>query len=186
MTTKYSDLSAFSDNWPRFLVWGVLLVILGMIAITAATFTTLVSIVLLGVLILVSGIVMIIDTFTFWWGKWSGFFLHVLAGILCFIVGAMLIKSPILASVPITLFLGIFYFALGIFRIMYALSLKIPKWGWSFFSGIISLLLGALIIASWPASSLYIIGLFIGIDLIFAGWAYIMLSLSGKTLAKAK
>lgn len=178
------ELSAYNGNWARFLVWGILLVILGTIAITAATFSTMLSIILLGILILFSGMIIMFDTFSFWWNKWPGFILHFLMGLLCFIVGAMLIKSPVLASVPITLFLGIFYLVLGTFRVIYSFSLKVPRWGWSLFSGIVSLLLGLLILANWPASSLYIIGLFVGIDLIFCGWAYIMLSLSARAITK--
>ncbi len=178
------EQSIYSGNWPRFLTWGIVLVLLGTFAIAAASFSTIASIIFFGVLILFSGVVIMIDTFSFWWKKWSGFTLHFLMGLLCFIVGAMLIKSPILASIPITLFLGIFYLTLGVFRIIYSFGLKVPRWGWSLTSGTVSLLLGVLILASWPASSLYVIGIFIGIDLIFCGWAYIMLSLSARAIAK--
>ncbi len=178
------DLSAFSRNANWFLAWGLALVILGVIAIGAAEFTTVVSVVFLGALIFISGVVITIDTFTFWWRKWGGFFLHLLMGVLCLAAGGMLMKSPILATVSLTLFLGVFYILLGVFRVIYALSLQFPRWGWSLFNGIISLLLGILIMASWPASSLYIIGLFVGIDLLFCGWTYIIASLAARALTK--
>src|SRR5689334_13445744 len=87
-------LNMFSKNWAWFFIWGLLLVILGCIAISAATFTTLLSVVFIGVLILFSGIVMMIDCFSFWWGKGSGFFLHLLMSVLYIVAGALLINSP--------------------------------------------------------------------------------------------
>lgn len=176
--------SAFRDNTGRFLLWGVALVILGMIAISLTTMTTVVSVIFLGTLILIGGIVILIDAFSFWWKQWSPFFLLLLLGISYLFVGFMLVESPILASVSITLFLGIFYIIVGVFRIIYALSVRTPSWGWDLLGGILSLVLGVLILASWPQSGLYIIGLFIGIDLLFSGWTYIMAALAARSLAR--
>lgn len=178
------QLANFSKNWAWFFIWGIVLVLLGVLAISATTWTTLFSVVFLGFVLLGSGIVILINSFTFWWGKWGGFFLHLIMGFLYAAVGILLIKSPILASVSLTWFLGIFYTVLGVFRIGYSLSVHGPQWGWNFFNGIITLILGILIMASWPASSLYIIGLFVGIDLLFCGWAYIMAALSARTLTQ--
>ena len=80
----------------------------------------------------------------------------------------------------ITLFLGIFYVLIGISRMMYSSLLRTPNWGWNFSSGILSLLLGVLIIAALPQSALFIIGLFVGIDLIFCGLTYLMVALAAK------
>ena len=175
-------LVAFSKNQSWFFIWGLLLLLLGVVAISATTFTTLISVIFLGFLLLMGGIVIIIDGFTFWWHKWAGLFFHLILGVLYVVAGIMLIKSPLLASISLTLFLGIFYLLLGIFRFIYSFSLRTPQWGWSLFNAIISLILGVLILTSWPASSLFIIGLFIGIDLIFSGLAYIMASLGARAL----
>lgn len=173
---------AFGKNWGWFLIWGILLVILGALAITATTLTTLISVVFLGFVILITGIVVIIDSFTFWWRKGSGFFFHIIMGILYFAVGVMLIKSPLAGSLSITFLLGILYTVVGIFRLLSSMSLRSPQWGWIFFNGIITLLLGILILSSWPESSLFIIGLFVGIDLLFTGWAYIMSAFAARSL----
>lgn len=175
------ELKSLTKKWGWFLGWGMLLVLLGIVAIGAASFTTLISVIFLGLLILMGGIVITIDTFNAWWGKWLGFLLHLMIGLLYLIVGALLIRHPVSASVSLTLLLGIFYIVIGIFRLIYAASTQGPKWGWGIFSGLISLLLGVLILNSWPASALYIIGLFIGIDLLFSGWSYVMLGLSAKS-----
>jgi uncharacterized membrane protein HdeD (DUF308 family) len=179
------DRSIFSKNWAMFLVWGIALAVLGGLCIWSSTIATLVSVVFLGTLIMLSGIVIIFDTFTFWRRKGHGFALHLLMGILYLVVGGMLIESPMLGSMSITLVLGIFYLVIGIIRVIASASLRVPRWGWGFFNGVISVLIGVLILSSWPASSLFIIGLFIGIDLLFAGWAYIMAALTARALRKA-
>lgn len=176
------NVLAFSKNSTWFLIWGIALSILGMLAIYYAAFTTLISIVLLGIILVVSGIVIIMDAFHFWRGKGSYFFVNLLIGVLYLITGALLIKGPGFASISLTLLLSIFYIALGIFRTIYYLSHDTVKRGWGIFSGIIALILGVLIFAQWPMSGLFIIGLFIGIELLFCGWVYIMAALSAKAL----
>ena len=77
-----------------------------------------------------------------------------------------------------TLIIAIFLIISGIFRIVSALSERFTGWGWVLLNGGVSLLLGLLIYKQWPLSGLWVIGLFVGIDLIFNGWAWIMLSLA--------
>lgn len=172
--------SNYIKNTGWFLFLGIILVILGLAAISAAVFTTIVSVMLLGALLLVGGIFVLIDSFKFWWQKWTGFILHALMGILYIIAGIYLIQNPLLASVTLTLLLGIFYAIIGIVRIVESFTFRLIGWKWLLFSGLISLLLGILILTNWPQASLYIIGLFVGIDLLFAGWAYIITSLTAK------
>jgi uncharacterized membrane protein HdeD (DUF308 family) len=172
----------FNKNWGWFLGWGILLVTLGILAITYSAITTLVSIIFLGIILIIGGIIVLIETFQFWWDKWGGFFAHLIVGLLYLACGILLIKLPVLGSVSLTLFLSIFYISLGIFRIVYCLSVKLPHRGWRLFNGAIALILGILILAQWPASGLFIIGLFIGIDLLFSGWVYIMMALSARRL----
>lgn len=178
MDTRKDLHSAFHQNWQWFLLWGILFIVLGVIAISATFLTTIITVVFLGALIFVAGIVNLIDTFSYWRGKWGGFVLHLVMSILYLLVGIMLVTNPVAASISLTLLLGLLYLILGIFRLIYSLSLRIPRWGWGVASGIITILLGLLILASWPASSLFIIGLFVGIDLLFWGWAYVMAALS--------
>jgi len=180
MFTTNLNITAFANNWKWFLIWGLILIALGIIAISAVSMTTILSVVFFGFLLFISGVVIIFDTFTFWFRKWSGFFLHLGIGVLYLLVGCMLIKNPITASISITLLLGIFYLIIGLLRIFYSSSLRAPQWGWSLISGILAFILGVLILASWPTSGLYIIGLFIGIDLFFVGLAYVMAALAVK------
>lgn len=177
-------LSAFSKNWGWFVVWGAVLVILGMLAISYSVFTSLLSVVILGFLLFISGVVILVDTFTFWLRKGSGFFLHLLMGILYLVAGVVLLSNPVSGSISLTLMFAILYLLVGIFRVIYSLSVRAPKWGWSLFSGILAILIGVLVLSEWPVSGLFIIGLFVGIDLIVSGWTYVMAGLAARSLVK--
>lgn len=167
-------------NWVWFLAWGIALIVFGVIAISISAFTTLAVVITIGILIIISGIVFIIDAFKFWWRKWNGFFPVLIISLLYLVVGIMLLTHPVLGAMSLTLLLASFYIILGIFRIISSATLKLPRWGWGFTSGIISLILGILIVIHWPRWSLLIIGLFVGIDMIVSGWAYIMLALAAR------
>jgi uncharacterized membrane protein HdeD (DUF308 family) len=147
--------------------------------------TTIISMVFIGALLIVGGIVIMIDAFTFWRAHaWSSFALHILIGLLYFCAGIMLIESPLAGSISLTFLLGLFYIIVGVFRIITSLSIRQPKWGWNFFSGLLALVLGTMILESWPASGLFVIGLFVGIDLLFIGFVYIMGALAARTAMK--
>lgn len=175
-------LADFGKNWGFFLAWGVSLTVLGILAISFASFTTLISVIFLGFLLLISGVLVMIDAIQFWRGKGSNFFFQLLAGILYAVVGLMFIFTPVVGSLSLTFLLGILFVLLGLFRIYYAMTHKYPRSGWVLFSGIITLLLGILILTEWPASGLFIIGLFLGIDLLFLGINYIMAALVARKL----
>lgn len=179
------DFNAFDElrkKWGWFLGLGVLLVILGLFAISGAVFVTWLSVIFLGVLLLVGGLVQLI--YSFYTRKWSGFFMSLLAGILYTVTGFLMIKNPALSALTLTLLLASFYTVSGLFRIIGALTTKFEHWEWVLASGIISLILGVLIFAEWPLSGLWIIGLFIGIDLIFIGWVWIVIALAAHRTEK--
>ncbi|MES2219202.1 MAG: DUF308 domain-containing protein [Pseudomonadota bacterium] len=180
-STSRIDTAVFNKNWSLFLVWGILLVLLGALAISTSMLTTIISMIFIGALLIVGGLVILIDAFTFWRKHlWSSFWLNILVGLLYFGAGIMLVDSPLAGSVSLTLILGVFYIVVGIFRLINSLSVRQPKWGWNFFSGLLALLLGVMILESWPASGLFVIGLFVGIDLLFIGWVYIMGALAAR------
>lgn len=175
---QFNAIDQIHKHWGWFLILGIGLIILGVLAIGAATMTTLLSVLLLGSLLLAGGILQII--YSFWARRWSGFFLTLLAGILYVVVGGLLVTKPVQGALGITLLLAAFYVVSGIFRMIGAAMMRFDNWGWVFFSGIISFVLGLLIWADWPISGLWILGLFIGIDLLFIGWAWVILSISAK------
>lgn len=179
-----NGLSTLGKNWGWILAFGLSLFALGILAISFASFTSLVSVVFLGALLTIGGLIVIIDTFRSWWGAWSGFIIHLISGLLYCIVGVMLMSGPALGSISLTLLLAIFYIIMGIFRISYSLMLPLPRKGLNIFNGVVSLILGILILAEWPSSGLFIIGLFVGIDLLIAGWVYIMAAFSVRRLSR--
>jgi len=170
-----------SKNWSWFLIYGVAMIILGTIAISLSTMTVIVTIMLLGTLMIIGGIITLVDSFKFWRSRLSGFVVHLIMGILYLIVGIWLVSKPLTAAVTLTLLLGIMYIVLGTFRMLGAMMMRLPYWGWRLASGILTAILGIIILCYWPAVSLFVIGLIVGIDLLFTGWTYILLAIAAKT-----
>ncbi len=160
------------------LVYGIILILLGLVAISVAALTTLLSVMFLGGVLLVVGIFSIFDSFKSWRHRLSSFILHLILALLFIVAGLMLILKPAVGAISLTLLLAIFYLAVGIFRILSAMALRLPYWGWRLLSGVIALVISALILVYLPASSLLIIGLLIGVDLLFSGWALVILGLT--------
>jgi uncharacterized membrane protein HdeD (DUF308 family) len=172
-----SELKALHQHRWWFLALGIAMVICGSIAIgwsCVATVTVAVTW-LFGFLMLGSGIAEIINSF--WVGRWSGMLAHLVLGALYTMVGFMIIDQPETAAVQLTLLIAIFLMVSGIFRIIYAISERFAGWSWVILNGGVTFLLGLLVYKQWPSSSLWVIGLFVGIDLILNGWAWIMLAL---------
>lgn len=184
MMMKNFDKQSFGKNWSWFLAWGILLLCLGFVAIGAAALTTLVSVIFLGILFVCGGAILIIDSVHYWRGKGKAFFINLLIGFLYLAFGVMLIINPLVGAATLTLVLAVLFVLLGLSRVLYALTIRFPQWGWMLISGILTLILGILVAAGWPESSLFIIGIFVGIDLIFGGWAYIMAALVAKSINK--
>jgi uncharacterized membrane protein HdeD (DUF308 family) len=158
-----------------FMALGIAMVVLGTIAIGSACVATEAATWLFGFLLLAGGISEIISAF--WAGRWSGTLAHMLIGILYVIVGLLITDSPRDAAIQLTLILAIFFIISGVFRIVFSLSERFTGWGWVLLNGVVTLLLGMLVYKQWPLSGLWVIGLFVGIELIFNGWAWIMLSM---------
>jgi uncharacterized membrane protein HdeD (DUF308 family) len=106
-------------------------------------------------------------------GHWAGFFHHLLAAILFGIVGLLLVTQPMRSAEVLTPFMTMFFLVGGLFQIVGSIAVVLPGWGWQVADGLITPVLGVLVLAQWPASGLWVIGLFIGIDLIFYGCAWI-------------
>lgn len=174
----YLGVKQIHEHWASFLGLGIVLVVLGTLAIIGANFTTMASMVFFGILLTIGGILQI--GYAFWGRSGQGFTQTILAGIFYTIVGIMMMSHPASSAIAITLLLAAFYTVSGAFKIVVSTTTPTAQWGWLLFSGIVSLALGILIWAQWPSSGLWLIGLFIGIDLIFVGWFWIMLSLGAK------
>jgi uncharacterized membrane protein HdeD (DUF308 family) len=162
------------------------MVVLGTLAIAdpfITSFTTFAAVLILGFVLMVAGIMQIISSF--WAGKWSGMLLHMLIGVLYGVTGYMIVDQPGVSMLVLTKFIAIFLIVAGVFRIVTALVTRFNDWGWVLLNGVISLVLGLIINRQMPEAALWVIGLFIGIELLFNGWAWIMLSLGLRRVGRA-
>jgi uncharacterized membrane protein HdeD (DUF308 family) len=176
--TSIDELQMLRAHWPWFLALGIAMVLLGTFAIGWACLTTITVTAawLVGFLLLGSGIAEVIHSF--WIGRWGGMLFHLLIGILYALVGFLILDQPADAAVQLTLIIAVFLIISGIFRVVFAISERFLGWEWVALNGAVTFFLGLLVYKQWPASGLWLIGLFIGIDLIFNGWAWVMLSLA--------
>lgn len=171
----FRELPSAQKYWKWFLGIGILLILLGAVAIGYAKWATEVTVVLLGLLLLGAGILQMLSTT--YASKWSGFPLALLLGLFYVIAGALCIFKPLQTASALSLLIAALLLIGGIFRLVSALRLRFDNWGWVVVNGLVSVFLGLLILAEWPASGIWVIGLFIGIDLIFIGCYWVRLSL---------
>jgi uncharacterized membrane protein HdeD (DUF308 family) len=176
------ELHPLRNQWWCFLLLGVALVVLGSLCIFDPVIPSLASVVFLGFVLIAAGITQIVSAF--WAGKWSGMLIHMLIGVLYVVVGYMIVDAPVINMVLITKFIAIFLIVSGAFRIVAALVIRFQDWGWALLNGGITLLLGVIINRQLPEAALWVIGLFIGIEMLFNGWAWIMLALGLRAIAR--
>ncbi|WP_133127557.1 HdeD family acid-resistance protein [Legionella nagasakiensis] len=164
-------------NWGWLLGLGILFVILGCIGLGMVVGLTLVSMLFLGVLLIIGGFSQIIDVFKS--KHWKGSAWHALIAVLYLMGGGIIIYDPFLASTVITALLAAVLIVMGVIRFIMAITLRDSKgWGWLLLSGLTAGILGLLIFMQWPWSGLWIIGLFITVEMLVSGWTYIFLALA--------
>jgi uncharacterized membrane protein HdeD (DUF308 family) len=164
-----AGLEEIRRSWGWFLFLGIALTVLGVAAVVydvAATFTT---VLFFGWLLLISGIVQLVQAFRV--GTWNGFFLYLLGALFRGFAGFLLIRYPVAGAQSLTLALGFFFIVGGLFRAIASGTVKFPRWGWAVFSGVISVILGVMLLSRIGTTSLWFIGFALGVDLIFDGLA---------------
>ena len=167
-----SDTAPLRAKWGWILALGVVYLLAGFIALGSVAMATVVSVFVVGVMMIIAGVAEVFGAFQI--KSWGKFLLWALLGVLYIIAGFATFQNPLLAAVLLTLVLGAALVVSGIMRIVLAFSMKREMpWIWVALSGVITLLLGVLILVRWPVSSLYILGLFLAIDLIMAGAGWI-------------
>jgi uncharacterized membrane protein HdeD (DUF308 family) len=159
-----------------FIALGILLIILGTIAILFPFMTTIAAKIFLGWVFLISGIAQIVHAFST--KTWSQFALNVLMGVLYLVAGAYLAFLPLTGILTLTILLAFLFIFEGVIETGMAFRLKPQEgWGWMLAAGIIAVLAGILILAQLPSSAIWAIGLLTGINIISTGWAYLFLAL---------
>jgi uncharacterized membrane protein HdeD (DUF308 family) len=167
-----SDVTPLRAKWGWIVALGVVYVIAGFIALGSMVMATVASVFVVGVMMIIAGVFELINAFQI--KSWGKFLIWALLGVLYIVAGFVTFENPLFAAVLLTLILGASLVASGVVRIFLAFNMKRETpWVWVALSGAITLLLGLLILARWPINSIYILGLFLGIDLIMAGAGWI-------------
>jgi uncharacterized membrane protein HdeD (DUF308 family) len=179
------DMTLFAESirthWKLILAEGIVLLVLGLLAIVVPVIATLAVTILLGWLFLASGLIGLVTTFGarhapgFWWS--------LLSALLAIAVGITLLAWPINATVSLTLVLVAFFVVEGIATIMYALEHRrglSGRWEWMIASGVLDLALGAVVLFGLPETAAWAIGLLVGINMIFGGSALIAMAIAGR------
>jgi uncharacterized membrane protein HdeD (DUF308 family) len=172
------EINQIGKRWGHFLVLGILLIILGMLAIAFSCVASLAVALTFGIMLVVGGLVQLATAF--WARCWRGFFVELLLGLLYLLAGGFVIRHLVAAIATITLIMAFAYIIGGVMRIVFGITHRVVGGGWVLLNGIITLILGIWIWSLWPWESLAIPGLFVGIDLIFLGWSWVMLGLAVK------
>ena len=182
MTTNALLLESdgFRHKWGWLLVLGISMVILGTIALFIAPAATIGTVLVLGWLLVVSGIVEAIHAFGV--RNWGGIFLHLIGGVLGVLVGLLVVTHPVAGALAWTLLFASFFTVIGLFRLVTAIRLKFPNWGWAAFDGAVTLLLGVMLWIDWPGSGLWFLGFAVGVSLLLRGWSYVMFAIAVRTL----
>ena len=161
---------------------GIVYVVAGFIALGSVVTATVASVFVVGIMMLVAGVAEVINAFQI--KTWGRFLLWLLLGVLYIAAGFLTFENPLLAAALLTLLLGAALVASGIMRVLLAFGMKeATPWIWVALSGVITFLLGLVILAHWPVASLYVLGIFLGIDLVVAGVGWIGASLGLKRAA---
>jgi uncharacterized membrane protein HdeD (DUF308 family) len=190
MSTASSDMNLaldhereiIHDHWILFLIQGVILAALGLLAIGAPLFATVVAVKMAGWLFLIGGIVGIVTFFT---GRdVPGSIWSFLTAALAIVAGIYLLRHPFIGMLSLTLVLAAFFAAQGVTQIFAALAHRraLRSWGWVLLSGIIDIVLAGIIMAGWPQTSAWVLGLLVGVNLFMYGWALIMTSIASRTV----
>ena len=170
------------EHWKLFLIEGIVLVILGLLAIVVPPLATVAVEIFVGWLFLISGVAGLITTFGarhspgFWWS--------LLSALLGIVAGIVLLVWPLSGVVTLTLLLIVFFIIEGVLSIMYALEHKrelTGQWGWMLASGIIDLVLAAIILAGLPGTAAWALGLLVGINMLFGGSAMIAMAMQARS-----
>ena len=162
-----AGLDEIRSSWGWFVALGIMLVVAGAICLLGSVAATFATVFVVGWLLLFSGVVALVHAFSIRTG--SGFFLYFLTALLRGFTGYLLIRYPGSGAVALTLLLASLFIVGGSFRGVGAATLQFPRWGWSLFSGIVSVALGILLLAQMPVSAMWFIGFAVGVDMFLDG-----------------
>jgi len=175
-------LAPLRAKWGWIVALGVVYLVAGLIALGSVVAATAASVLVVGAMMIIAGVFEVINAFQV--KTWGRFVFWLLLGALYIVAGFVAWDNPFLTAIWLTLILGAALVASGLVRIFLAFNMKHGSpWVWVVISGLITLLLGVIILAHWPFSAVYTLGIFLGVDLVFAGAAWISLGLGLRSAA---
>jgi aquaporin Z len=179
-----SESREMQRHWGWMVAFGVVLALAGFVALGSVYLATLSTVIVVGIAMIVGGVAEIIHGFAM--RCWKKFFLWVAIGLLYVIAGISVFQNPVLAAGILTLVIGAGLVASGIIR--FFLAFQLPEHSPKFLvgaSGVLTLAVGAIILAQWPTSTLWVLGTLLGVDLLFAGVTWIGTGFSLKSASAA-
>ncbi|MGZ4867956.1 MAG: HdeD family acid-resistance protein [Candidatus Angelobacter sp.] len=179
-TPLFLELENLRHKWGWLMALGILMIVLGIVALVIMPAATIGTVLVLGWLLVISGVIEAVQAFRV--RQWGGLFLHLIGGVLGILVGLLVVTHPVAGALAWTLLFASFFTVIGVFRLVAAIRLKFPNWGWAAFDGAITLGLGILLWIEWPWSGLWFMGLAVGISLMLRGWSYVMFALAIHSL----
>jgi uncharacterized membrane protein HdeD (DUF308 family) len=174
-------VKALHQHWKLYLAEGILLLVLGLIAIVVPAAATLAATIVFGWLFLVSGIIGLVTTF--WMRGAPGFWWSLASAALAVLAGGYLLAQPIAGALSLTVVLIAFFIIEGIASVMFALDHRRDlsgQWGWMLVSGLVDLVLSVMLIAGLPSTAVWAIGLLVGINMVFGGVALTAMALHAR------
>ena len=173
--------AAVREHWKAFLFEGILLVVLGLAAMILPPLASLAVTIFLGWMFLITGIAGL--ALTFWARQMPGFWWSLISAVLAIAAGIILLVKPVQGTLTLTIVVGAYFLAEGVTTIMYALEHRrelSERWSWLLVSGVLDILIAAMIIAGLPGSAGWAIGLLVGINLVFGGASLIGMALAAR------
>jgi uncharacterized membrane protein HdeD (DUF308 family) len=178
--------NAVRRHWGLFLVQGLVMLVLGLLALARPMIATLAVEIFAAWLFLIGGVVGLAGVFTAW--KTPGFIWSLIRAIMAIVIGILLLWRPIAGVLTLTLLLAAFFAAEGVAHIIAAINQRaaLPgSWAWVLVSGIIDLVLAAIIISGWPGTAAWVLGLLVGVNLIMSGVALVVTALACRRIGEA-
>jgi len=185
--TYFSDVFATGleqvrRSWGWFLIFGILLMMLGIVCVGKAQTATKFSILALGWVLAVSAVIWFVNSFFAF--NWHGFFLFLLNAIIRGATAYLLIRYPDAGTQGVTMLLALLFIVGGLYRAIASSVIQFPRWGWMMFAGLVSIGLGIYVLTIWPSANTFFFGIVIGIDLIFDGAALVGVASAIHSLPK--
>ena len=177
--------STIHTHWKLFLAQGIVMMVLGFLAVAVPNIATLAIEIFIGWLFFVGGIFRALSV---WHSRQApGFAWSMLTAILSIALGLILTLRPLAGVLTLTMVLVAFFIIEGVASIIGAIEHRqhLRSWGWVLFSGIIDLVLAYLIWQGWPSSASWAIGLLVGINMLFLGLSLVMTALAARLMGNA-